>query len=354
MNSIREKHTSSSLESSQLKYFILTLRDYFFELIRKWYVYFILGALFAALAFWYHGTKTTSYVAKASFMSTKDEGGGSSGLRQLAGQFGFGSQSEVSSEKLVELLGTKRIVLSTLMIPVTIKEKEDLLINHFIEFYESYKQLDDKNSYSFQQKPIEEFSFEENLIANHLFGKIHNKMLNARASKNGIVRIYFESESEELAKYFTEHLVTTLKDFYIERSIEKQKANLEIINERADSIKRRMDSNDSALLEWYDAKQKRLKAGSLSAQSYITKVQKERDAEISSAAYVEALKSKEMAEINLEMQTPMIQVIDFPTFPLQKLEASFLLFLIFGIFVSIILSTLLIILNKLFRDALNS
>jgi len=356
-----ENHDQPIGTSNQLKEAILICREYFFELFRKWYIYVLFLAAFCALAFWYAGTKTTSYVANASLM-TASESSSASGLMALAGQFGLPQKTQVSADKLVELLGTKRIIYTTLLknvdfseSPVGVTKKSDLLVNHFLEFYKTdqkFKEETGQEKFRFTEKEMEDLNFNESLILEKIFNSIRRNFLNASATKNGIVHVNTECESESFAKYFTENIVEVLKNFYIDKTTEKQKTTYKILAGRTDSIKAVLENADQVLLGWYDANHKQLRASSLSAKKYLTKVEYERKAEIASAAYIEAIKQSELAKITLDSNTPIIQIVDFPTFPLKEMKPSFLIYLIAAIFAALLLATLLIVFLKLIRDAL--
>ncbi len=352
---MQERSGNTHTDNNQLKATILGVWDFLKELLKKSYWFVIAWALVGAFVFWQHGKKSTTYTAHASLMSAGDEGGGG-GLLQLAGQLGLGGKKEVSSEKLVELLTTKRIIYNTLLNNVVIDGKNDLIFNHFLNIFKNDKYIESKEDvkgFRFTAKPLEEFDYKENILAESIYNDIKMQCLNANASNNGIVRVYVTSTSEQFAKEFTQNLVETLKDFYVSKTVEKQETALQIITERTDSIKKELESAESALMAWYDSKQKRLAASSLSAQAYLSKIEYERRAEIASAAYVEALKNKELAQMNLETQTPVIQMIDLPAYPLKENPKPFLKPLLIAlILVSILLATL-IILNKVIKDALN-
>ncbi len=362
MEENRTNNDASIGQSNELKRSILIAKDYFFEFFRKWYVYVVFLAILCALAFWYKGTKTTKYQAKASLMTASDSSGGASGLMQLAGQFGISNKSQVSSEKLVELLGTKRIIYTTLLRTVTVdnpsddlKGKTDLLINHFLDFYKTDELLSKatgQDRYRFVKKDIRDLDFTENVILENVYSKIRKKFLNANATKNDIVHVVTECESESFSKYFTENLVEVLKEFYINKTVEKQQETYSILSQRKDSIKNELDNADRVLMNWYDAKEKQLRASSLSASEYITKIEYERKAEISSAAYVESLKQTELAKISLDSSTPIIQIVDFPSFPLKELRPSLFIYLLAAIFAALILASVFIIVWKIIRDAL--
>ena len=55
-----------------------------------------------------------------------------------------------------------------------------------------------------------------------------------------------------------------------------------------------------------------------------------RDVEMLNLMYAEVLKNMEIAKFNLESQTPMLQLVDVPTYPLTMVKASKILYTLVG------------------------
>lgn len=346
-------------KDNSLKILILTIVDYLKEILRKWYWYALFGLLFGGLFYYQYKKQPTEFIANASLMTGGNSGGGLSSILQLAGQFGLSKPQAVTSETLVEILSSEKIIFMTLMEKGIVDGEEDYLINHYLNFYK----LDEESP----REGIEGFrivgdslGFESTAasLESILFKMVHNDItryrLSAGATKNGIVNVSFISESEEIAKWFVDRCINVLKDYYQEKTVVQEEETLELILGRLDSVKVAMQSADYALEAWYKKNQNNLRTGTVSPKEYMNKMKLERAATISSETYVEALKNKEIAQMNYESQRPMIQIIDSPIFPLSKRFPNLLKYIFYTILMTLGPVTILIVFNKLVRDALKS
>lgn len=348
VDSNHQKYTAADYE---LKRSVLTLIDYFKELFRKWYVYVLCFLLLGIPAFLYYGTLEKSYTAKLTFMTNDESGGGYSPLTQLAGQFGFNTdKSGVSSDKIVELIRTRKIILSTLVKKDIIDDKNDLLINHFYRLYnmnEVYLENPELQDFVFESKSTRNYTWKENKISQDIYKKIIGDYLVAASSENGIISVNFNSESESFSKVFLDHLYDTLSSFYVSKTNQKQRETFDIVKEYTDSLNYSLRSAESELAQWKDKNVLKVKN-----KGIIEELRLLRKVETLNTAYTEALKNLELSKFNLISQTPILQLIDKPVFPLKVNNPNLLYLIVITFAVAWILATLIIIVLKIIRDAL--
>lgn len=344
----------SESANSQIRTMILILKEYFWELIRKWYWFVIIGLLFVGVSLYRIGRQPITYTGQLSFMTNNDSGGGVSRLLQFAGQFGLGNNQPVASERLVELLKSKRMIYNALMKEVEIEGTKQLLFNHYIELFELRKDWEGKeglNDFKFTPKHIEDFTFIENSVAQSIYNQIIFGYLNANPGKNGITTISCEATSEAFCIEFLVELIETLSDYYQKKAVEQQRNTYELIKGTADSIQTVLRGAEYSLTKWYEDNRKPLAAGTLSAEKAMEKERLERKVEMSYEVLLTDLKSLEIARLDLNSNKPMLQVVDYPTYPLQKNLPNKLMKLIVSVFLSIILTSILIIAYKIVKDA---
>lgn len=327
-----------------------------FYLKRWWFIALCMLGL-TALAWMYVKYYKPTYTAKAVFMTNSDSGNPLGGIMQLAGRFGFGNNSrEVDSEKIVELLGTRQLVLNTLMTEAEIEGKKDILINHYVDMMQKANPKDTLQKLT--KKHIDSLSYKENAIATTIFNKIVKSQLKSSASKNGLVNVNFTTPDEEFAAAFLNSLMDHTVNFYVRKKVEQQQFAFNFIRNQVDSLKGRLNSKEYQLSNWYDSKVKELKAGSLKAGEYMSRVDLDREVEILSVAYAEGLKNLELARMNLMSNTPVIQILDRPLVPIQKnvpYMRTFIFYgLVFGAFIAIILLTLYKLIMDAYREIQNN
>lgn len=340
--------------NQQIRTLVLSLKDYVWELIKKWYWFVIVGFLFLSYTLYTVNQQSATYVGKLSFMTNNDSGGGVSRLLQFAGQFGMGGNQPVASERLVELLKSKRMIYTAMMTEVEIEGDKKILFNHYIDLFklrEDWEEEENLKDFKFTPKNIEDFNFTENSVAQNIYNQIVYGFLGADPGKNGITSISCESVSEAFSKEFLVALIQTLSDYYQKKAVEQQRNTYEMIKGTADSVQTALQSAEYALTKWYEDNRKPLAAGTLSAQKAMNKERLERKVEILYEVLATDYKSLEIARLDLHSNKPVVQVIDYPTYPLPINYPNKLLKLIISAILSIGFTGIMIILYKLVRDA---
>jgi len=348
VDSNQQKYTNADYE---LKRSVLTLIDYFKELFRKWYIYILCFLLLGIPAYLYFCTLEKTYTANLTLMTNDESSSTYSPLSQIAGQFGINApKGGVSSEKIVELLRTRKIILSTLTKKDIIDDKNDLLINHFFRLYnmnEEYVETPELQDFIFESKSTSNYTWKENKISQDIYKKIIGNFLSAGTSENGIINVNFTSESESFSKVFLDHLYDTLSGFYISKTNQKQRETFEIVKEYTDSLNYSLRNAESDLAQWKDKNVLKVKN-----KGIIEELRLLRKVETLNTAYTEALKNLELSKFNLISQTPILQLIDKPVFPLKVNNPNLLYLIIITFALAWILATLIIIFLKIIRDAL--
>ena len=82
----------------------------------------------------------------------------------------------------------------------------------------------------------------------------------------------------------------------------------------------------------------------------VDRQKKQIDIQVASTAYTEIIKNLEMAKITLQKETPLIQIIDQPVFPLEKVRASKRNGLLIGGFLAGFLMVGFLLGQKYFRE----
>ncbi len=348
-------------EAFTLKDTLLTIRDYLFELIKKWYVYVLFIGLGIGGAHYYMEQQKTAYFAKLTFMTNNDGGGGVSAVLQIVGQFGGlggggGGGGGGKSEKMIEIFRSKRMVYQTMMKSIDISGKSDLLFNHYIQLFKMHEKWEGSKlqGFRFSPKSPEAFTLEEHTAAKRIYNTIVGKYMNVAASKSGVIQATFDSPVDIFPKYFLEELIKTVGKFYVDKAIQQQRETYQIIKARTDSLEQALFNAEERIAEWGDKHRIALRAGTLTAKRLMEKQRMAREAEVLHLMHSEAAANLEVARMNLLNNTPVIQVIDYPTLPLAKTEPQAQLPTLVAIVMGFLIATVLIMFYKLIKDALKS
>jgi hypothetical protein len=310
--------TQTNDDEISLKDLILKIKEIWSYLLKKWVIITVVGVLGASLGLLYALLETPEYRATLSFsvIEKSSQGGG---LSALAGQFGFniGSSGEgvFSGNNMIELLQSRNLIERTLLSNVEIDGKHCSLI----DYYRELNPPDDDDSIS---KTIsfpldlarEHFSRAQDSLLYVLNEEITTKKLSIDKQKKdvNIINISFLNQDELFAKLFTENLINIVSEFYIQIKTKNIKVNLEMMEKRADSVKKEYEKALAVQAMFIDQNM------NPSKRSVMVEQQKNQTTiQLTVTAYAELVKNVEIIKLDLAQQTPLIQVIDTPIMPLE-------------------------------------
>jgi len=142
-----------------------------------------------------------------------------------------------------------------------------------------------------------------------------------------IIQVNVSSKDERFAKLFNEALVSKVNTFYLETKTKKTGENLRILQTQADSVRAILDASLGTLASEQDRVPN---ANPLLSTATVEGRRKQVDVQTSAAVFEEIVKNLEMAKINHRINTPLIQLIDFPKLPLKRTEVRLLKGLVYG------------------------
>ena len=165
----------------------------------------------------------------------------------------------------------------------------------------------------------------------------------------GTVQVKFEEEL--FAKYFTEALTHTVTDFYIETKSQRAKENLDILNFQIDSVRAELNN---AMVGVAVANDQTFGLNPALNVKRVPSAKRQVDTQVNSAVLQELVKQTEMAKIALRKETPLIQIIDSPIFPLQVERLGILKGLVMGGFLFGFLSIAFLGLKRFLKQIMDA
>lgn len=312
--------------------------------------------------FWRAYTTSPVYTAELTFMLNEDEGGGGmGGVSAILGQFGLGGGGggKFNLEKMLQLAKSRRIIQDALFEKVKIAGKTDYLANHVIEIYDYHENwVEDSTglaNFLFVRDSIVAFDRIENTVLK----KIHQRIIGGEGTSGllgssisedtGILAMSSTTIREELSIVLTKTVYDKLSDFYISKSIERQKVTFNIIKNKADSLQNTLNAAQSRLLRFQDANR-----GLTLLRYEAEKIRLQQEIQKLIVAYGESYKQLEIADFSLRNGTPVVQVIDLPVAPIRPKQESKIKAIIIGCLLGVFLGVLLIIGRKFIYDAVNN
>jgi hypothetical protein len=281
----------------------------------------IIGGLLGTFAAWY---KRPTYTARLTFVVDDSKSSGSaSGLSALAGQFGFnldglgGASGVLAGDNVEELVKSTDLMKATLLTP-----------------YDSTQSLADKYAavYKLNKKWLK-YSPDSKVVRFPIGGKNNTRLQDSllhemveRISdgeygiakpdkKLGFFEVNVTMKDEKLAQLFCQRMIQQSTDFFITTKTKRLKNNVDRLQQRADSIGRKLNSKTYASAA---ANQNILDINPAYTNPNADIEVKERDKIVLSSIYSETVKNLEGSRTMLAQETPTVQIVDKPELPLKK------------------------------------
>lgn len=340
----------------RLKDVVQGLKMAFMYLLSKWKLIVVMGLLGAALGLTYAWLKKPVYRSVLTF-ALEEKGSSMGGYASIASQFGIDLGSGLSGnggafvgENLLELLKSRFLIEKTLLTEVNTNGQKHLLVNDYIHFNEIDKTWENNTDL----KPViyeagqsrAAFSLAQDSLLYKIYEGIVKKDLDVKKvdKKLNIVVVQFHSTDELFAKQFVEELVKNASAFYIETKTKKTRANVGLLENRVDSVKRELDQLMYGAAVNQDQNQNPAKA-----QGRVPLLKKQMDIQILTTMYGELVKNLELSKFTLMREEPLIQVIDKPILPLDKKKAGKLKWLVIGGMLGGVLTSGFLLLRRTYR-----
>ena len=345
-----------NLDDFSVKGLIKNLRDWISFLLIKSKNILKLALLFLVLTLAYNYIKSPIHYARTSFVLDSESSSNSIGdIASLASLAGINASSFIDSSSLFqidniqELYRSSSMLKKTLLTKYTFGNHTDILINKFGKEEKNDKKWNKLGVDFTNQSLMELKSRLHDSVLMEAVKIIKEKYLfvDKPSRKTTILEIGFDHKNELLAKSFNENLVYIVNNFYFKTKTKKTGENLEILQRQADSVKNVLDKSILFLAE---------KDQSIPNPNPLTKVslvpyQKALvDVQANGAIYQEIVTQLELAKVNHRNKTPLIQIIDKPTLPLENSRLKFMECLIYGLFGGLLLAIIYFSLLRLYNS----
>jgi len=301
--------------------------------------------------------KKPVYIAETSFVLEESDmgglGGNMSGLASLVG-INLGSLGSAnglfSGDNIMELYRSDNMLSKTLLSPInTATDSGQLLINRYIAYNEldrKWRNKVDLNALDFS-KNRDLFTVKEDSVVKEIIKEIrkNNLSVNKPDRKLSIIQVSISSKDQFFAKYFNEQLVENVNNFYFETKTKKTAENLSILQTQADSVRRILDRS---LTDFASATDNVPNPNPLVQRAMVESKKRQVDVQASSTVYSEIVKNLEIAKVNHRNNSPLIQIIDYPRFPLEESKIKLSKGMFFGGLIMLLLGIFYIYLSTLY------
>jgi len=356
IQTVNSQLTTDSDEIS-LKELIEKLQQLWRFLLSKWIFIVLAGMIGGAIGFVYAYKQPVKYIAKMTFV-VEDAKSGGGGLASLAGQFGFdlgggGGGSIFSGDNILLFLKSESLVRETLLTPMV--EKTGItLADRYAEvnkMKEGWSKNEKIGNIQFSKFNIDNLPRKEDSLLQAIeSGIIKSELAIARPDKKASFIVAKTTTLDEgFSKLFLDRLVKIATERYVQSKIKTKAANVAMLQRKADSLAAVLNNktfsaaaSQQALVDANPA----LKTNAISSEIST------RDKTMAATIFAEVVKNLELSKTLLNQETPVIQIVDQSTFPLEKEKTSKLKSLILGGFLAGFLTILYLAVSKWFKSAM--
>jgi len=322
-----------------LRELIVKLREIWNYLIKRWVIIVIAGILGGGIGFTYAWLQPVKYMSRVSF-AVEESKSGVGGLAAIAGQFGFdigGSSSGgvFSGDNIILFLKSESLCKETLLTNYDSTGNETLA--------DKYAEANELKAAWLKNRKIGKINFAqykdgrlprlEDSLMQIIVKKILKKELvvGKPDKKASFIEVKAIMQDEVLSKYFSDHLVRIATDRYVESKIKVKALNVDRLQQRADSLGALLNSRTYSSAA---TQQNLIDANPALRMAPVAAEISARDKTMIATIFAEVTKNLEIAKVALSQETPVIQMVDQSSFPLNKEKTSKLMSLVIGGFIA--------------------
>lgn len=343
-----------------LKDLILNCKKWIRYLLSKWVLIVVFGLVGSGIAIAYALLKKPNYTAVTTFVLEEGDRS-SSGLGQYAGlisiagiDLGSGGGGIFHGDNIIELYKSRTMVQKTLLTEISTAGKKELLIDRFIDFTGLKTKWCSKlglKSIDFNVKEGQQLSRLQDSLLGKAVEMINkdNLVVTKPDKKLSIIKVEVNSKDEIFTKNFNDQIVQNVNDFYVQTKTKKALQNLAILQKQTDSVRNVLNGAISTSIAVADATPNlNLTRSILRAPAQKSQV----NAEANKVILSELIKNLELAKLSLRRETPLIQVVDVPIYPLNSDRVGKLKAIVIGGILAGFLTTLFLITRRVFSEIL--
>ncbi|SEW14386.1 Chain length determinant protein [Chitinophaga sp. YR573] len=354
------KPTADSKEQISLKELLLKVRDGWRYLLSRWLIIGVFAIVGAALGYVLAITKKPKYVADLNFVLEESKSGSLGSYAGIASQFGIdigGGGSGVgvfSGDNIIEFLKSRFIIEKALLSTVKIDGKEQTLASYYIDInklrarWAKLPELQHVNYPTGADRAT--FTRQQDSVLNQFYEDIVNFNLTVakKDKKLSFVGVSVVSGNELFSKMFCERLVKEATDFYVQTKTKRSKANVDVLQAKADSLETLLSRRTYSAAVAEDL--------NLNPARRIASVGSEiasRDKIVVQTVYGEVVKNLELSRLSMSQETPIIQIIDTPILPLQVEKLGRAKGIVLGLIAGIFLTSFVLLLRKMVKEIMS-
>jgi uncharacterized protein involved in exopolysaccharide biosynthesis len=340
---------TETIKYSELKAVVQRFTKYF---ISQYKLILYITLITSALGLLYGKLQPSTFKATSTFIVEDKSGKGGGGLSGLASQFGIdvggltgGGAGLFDGDNILEIIKSRAIIEKVLLTKLEepSSSKGQTIADYYIQVEDLQGKFERKNinvkSLNFASLTEgAKHTVQQDSVLYVLFDRI-NKDINVekKNKKSTIITLEVVSGDQVFSKTFTEELLKQTSDLYIDIKTGNLSRSINKIQQKADSLQNSLTGIYQKSFQAENATKLYNVNSSLRINTSQTEIAA-RDKTVSSTLYAEVVKNLETLKLSLINQTPVIQVLDTPKYPLFDQRTPAIYSIIIGFAVGIVLS----------------
>lgn len=357
----KDKHIQGNEIS--LKELILKIRDWLQYLLDKKWIIIVSGIVGALLGVGYAFIKKPVYTATTTFvLESGEKSGGLGAYAGVAFMMGIdlagGGGDLFQGDNILDFYKSRKMIEKTLYSPIDSLSNQALIekyidINGLREVWAKNDKLKalrfNKSDLSFVKRE----RLRDSVVGSIVDDISKNYLIIAKPDKKlSKIQVDVKSTDETFSKRFNEELVKNVNDFYVQMKTKKSLYNVAILQRKTDSVRAVMNGAIYNAAVVSDATPNLNPTRQVQRVAPIQRAQA--SAETNKAILSSLIQNLEMSKMSLMKETPLLQIVDGPVYPLHKNKFSKIKGLLLGGAIFVFLSILILITKRLYTIIINS
>jgi hypothetical protein len=312
------------------------ITSFLFYLMKKWWLLMLVILAGMALSTIYYRIQKPKYKAVTTFI-LEDKSASSGGLAGLASQFGVnissltGGGNIFAGDNILNILKSKKVVEQVLLSGLDSVIDHRTLADEYLEFTglkKAWQKKPDLKNINFKEAKKQMTPIADSVLNIIYESIIKNNLVTEKTSKQGsIIMVQVTAPHNNFARLMAERLVAEAGNLYMDIRTGTAKENIAQLQRRSDSLLILLNSKS------YSAAASQPLDINPGIKTAIVPVEiATRDKTVLATLYAEVTKNLEASKLLLSQQTPVIQLLDQPSYLLDDHKKSWLFLAFVGAF----------------------
>jgi len=303
-------------EDINLKELIQNVKKLMTFWVLKWRIILAFCVLGLSIGFLYGKYNKPDYTAKLTFAleNNKQMILGSSLMSSMGFDIGGSDENGVFTQSnITEIFKSRRIIEKSLLQTINVRNKEVTLADVYHTNHQTTNNTNQKCFFPINQERIKFTSLQNRLIFDIYSDLVNNLLkIDLLNTNSSLIKVELTSKNEVFSKYYLDALVKVVTSDFYELKNKKLNTNTKELEKLVDSVR----------FELKLAINNNSKEAITENNYQVSELEKQINIKILSDVLSDLSKQLELSKASMSKDISLLQVIDTPALPLEKIEIS--------------------------------